>query len=111
VNRFIQLADDSDEVPKLKGKSYADFRLSVQEWTELDLMHEVLQVHRRHGRVFYLPWYVLYLMPSNDIDHFGVALDPNYKVAYAKDKWAHCFFRNGDAIPQKSCKSLVITHC
>jgi hypothetical protein len=44
VNRFIQLADDSDEVPKLKGKSYADFRLSAQEWMELDLMREVLQV-------------------------------------------------------------------
>jgi hypothetical protein len=44
VNQFIQLADDSDEVPKLKGKSYADFWLSVQEWTELDLMCEVLQV-------------------------------------------------------------------
>lgn len=26
---------------------------------------------------------------------FGVALDPNYKVAYAKDKWAYCFSETG----------------
>ena len=25
----------------------------------------------------------------------NVALDPNYKVAYAKDKWTHCHFDEG----------------
>lgn len=43
INRFIQLADESDEVPNLKGKLYADFRLSAPEWAELELMREVLQ--------------------------------------------------------------------
>lgn len=28
VNRFVHLADDSDEVPKLRKKQYADFKLS-----------------------------------------------------------------------------------
>lgn len=45
VNRFTQLADDSDEVPKLQGgKSYMGFRLSPQEWKDLELMYDVLQV-------------------------------------------------------------------
>ncbi|KAG2102329.1 hypothetical protein BD769DRAFT_1367557 [Suillus cothurnatus] len=39
VNRFIQLTNDSDEVPNLQGgKSYADFKLSAQEWTELEFL-------------------------------------------------------------------------
>ncbi|KAG2345437.1 hypothetical protein BDR05DRAFT_946935 [Suillus weaverae] len=36
--RFIQLTDDSDEVPKLHSKSYSDFKLSGQEWLKLELM-------------------------------------------------------------------------
>lgn len=44
VNRFIQLADDSDEVPDLKDKKYRDFRLSKPEWKKLELMREVLRV-------------------------------------------------------------------
>jgi hypothetical protein len=44
VNRFIQLADDSDEVPNLQGKSYGAFKLSAEEWKKLELMHDVLQV-------------------------------------------------------------------
>ncbi|KAG2340027.1 hypothetical protein BDR05DRAFT_890603, partial [Suillus weaverae] len=43
INRFIQLTDESDKVPNLKGKLYMDFRLSAPEWTKLKLMHEVLQ--------------------------------------------------------------------
>ncbi|KAG1827950.1 ribonuclease H-like domain-containing protein [Suillus subalutaceus] len=43
VNRFIQLADDSDEVPNLQGKSYGAFKLSAEEWKKLELMHDVLQ--------------------------------------------------------------------
>jgi hypothetical protein len=45
VNRFTQLADDSDEVPKLQGaKLYMGFWLSPQEWKDLKLMYDVLQV-------------------------------------------------------------------
>jgi hypothetical protein len=44
VNRFVQLADDSDKVPDLQNKSYTDFRLYRSDWEKLELMHEVLQV-------------------------------------------------------------------
>jgi hypothetical protein len=40
----VQLADDSEEVPKLKNKSYSDFKLSRDDWDRLMLMHEVLRV-------------------------------------------------------------------
>ncbi|KAG1852964.1 hypothetical protein C8R48DRAFT_676025 [Suillus tomentosus] len=137
VNWFIQLADDSDEVLKLKGKLYAYFRLSAQEWTELDLMREVLQepadaqqsfsptheptVWRTIPVLEYLQETLQNMADSTKFSHFStaieagvsnlskwygktddmdmyficLALDPNYKVAYAKDKWAHCFFETG----------------
>jgi hypothetical protein len=40
----VQLADDSEEVPKLKNKSYSDFKLSREDWAKIELMHEVLRV-------------------------------------------------------------------
>ncbi|KAG0701880.1 ribonuclease H-like domain-containing protein [Suillus ampliporus] len=43
VNRFIQFADDSDEVPNLQGNSYGTFKLSAEEWKMLELMHDALQ--------------------------------------------------------------------
>jgi hypothetical protein len=43
VNRFTQLADESDEVPDLQKKSYAQFKLSKADWGELDIIREVLQ--------------------------------------------------------------------
>jgi hypothetical protein len=44
VNLFVELADDSDEVPTLKGKEYADFRLDRKDWERMKQMKEVLQV-------------------------------------------------------------------
>jgi hypothetical protein len=44
VNRFVQLTDDSDKVPDLQNKSYADFQLYRSDWEKLELMHEILQV-------------------------------------------------------------------
>jgi hypothetical protein len=41
---FVELADDSDEVPPLKGKQYADFRLDRKDWERMKQMKEVLQV-------------------------------------------------------------------
>lgn len=43
VCHFAQYADDSESVPKLKGKSYSDFFLRKKDWDKLHLMHEVLQ--------------------------------------------------------------------
>jgi hypothetical protein len=44
VARFIQLADESEEVPTLKGKAYANFRLGKKDWEHLSLIHQVLKV-------------------------------------------------------------------
>ena len=44
INRFIQLADDSEEVPNLQKKLYSDFKLTRDDWDRLALMHEVLRV-------------------------------------------------------------------
>jgi hypothetical protein len=41
VSHFAQYADESDEVPKLKGKNYSDFYLQKHDWEKLELMHEV----------------------------------------------------------------------
>ncbi|KAK6988282.1 hypothetical protein R3P38DRAFT_3332089 [Favolaschia claudopus] len=43
INRFVLLADDSPEVPNLVKKSYATFRLSTQDWDQLERIREVLQ--------------------------------------------------------------------
>jgi hypothetical protein len=44
IARFMQLADDSDEVPALHKKKYIQFRLSKDEWELLKLLHEVIKV-------------------------------------------------------------------
>ena len=38
------MADESDEAPNLKGKSYSDFYLCKWDWDKLELMHKVLKV-------------------------------------------------------------------
>jgi len=45
INRFVQIVDDSDEVPDLTGKSYSDFKLNKKDWDKIALVHQVLQVH------------------------------------------------------------------
>jgi hypothetical protein len=45
VNHFIHLADDSEEVPKLKKRQYSDFKLTQSDWMQLSLLHKALQVH------------------------------------------------------------------
>jgi hypothetical protein len=44
VTKFVQLADDSSQVPKLQKKSYADYRLTPTKWTKLGLLHQILKV-------------------------------------------------------------------
>ena len=44
VNRFMQLADDSDEVPDLQKKTYSAFKLTAQEWSSMELIRDVLKV-------------------------------------------------------------------
>jgi hypothetical protein len=44
ITKFVQLADDSAQVPKLQKKNYADYRLTSSEWTNLDLLRQILKV-------------------------------------------------------------------
>ena len=44
ITRFVQLADDSDDVPALHNKKYSQFHLSKDEWEQLNLLHEVMKV-------------------------------------------------------------------
>ena len=48
IMKFIQLADDSTPVPSLQKKCYADYRLTLTEWTNLDLLHQILKVSMFH---------------------------------------------------------------
>ncbi|KAJ8457093.1 hypothetical protein ONZ45_g18454 [Pleurotus djamor] len=43
VNHFIQTADDSEEVPELRNRTYATFRLTKRDWEKLITIHEALQ--------------------------------------------------------------------
>ena len=42
--KFIATADDCAQVPNLRKKAYADYKLSVDEWSNLDLLREILKV-------------------------------------------------------------------
>ncbi|KAF5340528.1 hypothetical protein D9758_015833 [Tetrapyrgos nigripes] len=41
---FTQTADDDESVPKLKNKSYLDYRMSRVDWDHLKIVHEVLSL-------------------------------------------------------------------
>ncbi|KAF8258738.1 ribonuclease H-like domain-containing protein [Lactarius quietus] len=43
ITKFIQLANDSTQVPKLQKKMYKDYKLMSNEWTNLDLLRQVLK--------------------------------------------------------------------
>ncbi|KAG2758101.1 hypothetical protein P692DRAFT_20710694, partial [Suillus brevipes Sb2] len=118
-NRFTQLADDSDKVPKLQGgKSYMGFWLSPQEWKDLKSMYDVLQVCYfsltitetwqtmanspkfssismaiEAGVNNLQKWY--HKTDDTSVYFICLALDPNYKVAYAKVKWDPDHFDEG----------------
>ena len=44
ITKFINLANDSPQVPDLQKKSYANFRLTSNEWANLALLHDILKV-------------------------------------------------------------------
>ena len=48
IMKFIQLADDSTQVPNLQKKCYANYRLTATEWTNLDLLCQILKVSTFH---------------------------------------------------------------
>ncbi|KAN0130476.1 Ribonuclease H-like domain containing protein [Lactarius tabidus] len=120
ITKFIQLADDSAQVPKLQKKSYANYRLASNEWTNLDLLHQIL----RHpalaqqqfssecvptiSRVFPTIEFLLMSLKAGEKDAtftpIGSAitagilnltkcnvLDPSIKLAYVKKNWGPDF--------------------
>ena len=52
MNLFVELADDSEEVPSLKGKQYADFHLDCKDWESMKQMKEVIQVNKTFHYLF-----------------------------------------------------------
>jgi hypothetical protein len=52
VKRFTKLADESDDVPKLRNKKYSDFKLSKFEWERLELLQAVLQVSYHKSKLY-----------------------------------------------------------
>jgi hypothetical protein len=57
----MQLADESEEVPDLKNKSYQAFKLSSQEWEKIELMRDVLQLHETYAITSINSWYFAFL--------------------------------------------------
>ena len=44
ITKFIQLTNNSTQVPMLQKKCYTNYRLSPDEWTKLGLLHQILKV-------------------------------------------------------------------
>ena len=113
VTHFIQLADDSDEVPTLKGKSYAGFRLGKRDWMQLTIIHEVLQVF------FFLSFreQSLYLLNRNRpvprkrfrVLHFQLSgTSSPCSNSYSKHGRTWPLSRNLLSLPQQSKQALPI---
>ncbi|KAG1792926.1 ribonuclease H-like domain-containing protein [Suillus plorans] len=137
VNRFVRLADDSDDVPNLRKKQYADFKLSQSDWVQLSLLREVLQEPANATQSFSSAknptvWRAIpvleFLQQSwqnmaddekfssiadalqaglenlgkwsrktdeTDMYFICLALDPNYKLEYARAQWDADAFDEG----------------
>ncbi|KAG0694567.1 hypothetical protein DFH29DRAFT_1006219 [Suillus ampliporus] len=104
-------ADDSEEVPNLQGKTYSAFKITQQEWLKLELIRDMLQEPANAQQTFSATWeptvwhtipvleylqetwesmagtskFDSLLHPSY-VYFICLALDPNYKVAYARAK-------------------------
>ncbi|KAK6977807.1 hypothetical protein R3P38DRAFT_2805271 [Favolaschia claudopus] len=105
VNRFVPLADDSPEVPNLVKKSYATFRLSTQDWDQLERIRgsasEAMAETWRNmaaterfadmresilaGLDNLEKWYGK--TDDTDVYFICLALDPNIKTAYTQESW------------------------
>ncbi|KAG2029372.1 hypothetical protein BDR03DRAFT_880961, partial [Suillus americanus] len=99
VNRFTLLADESHEVPKLRKKSYSDFKLDRADWKMIRLVHDVLKVAAiKKG----LNNVEKYYQKANDSDVYFICLvlDPNYKLAYVESRWTEAKVASGRACLQ-----------
>ncbi|KAF8810718.1 hypothetical protein BYT27DRAFT_7091263, partial [Phlegmacium glaucopus] len=111
LNYFAEVADESDDVPNLKGKTYSNFRIQKSDWEKITLMHEVLKepasakqtfLSSKEPSVFCTIPVLEYLQESwgNMANHlkFAEVEEPlqkgienlekwYHKNTYAKDKW------------------------
>jgi hypothetical protein len=92
INRFVQIADDSDEVPDLTGKSYSDFKLNKKDWDKIALVHEVLQVRNilYCGYLFSLMFVIQ--EPAAALQSFSSSRDPTVWrtipiLEYLQESW------------------------
>ncbi|KAJ6508646.1 hypothetical protein C8R45DRAFT_968129 [Mycena sanguinolenta] len=44
IDRFVLIADSSDEVPPLRNRTYEEFKLTLPEWERLVMIQEALRV-------------------------------------------------------------------
>ncbi|KAN0138441.1 Ribonuclease H-like domain containing protein [Lactarius tabidus] len=92
ITKFIQLADDSSQVPKLSKKFYADYRQTPSEWANLGLLHQILKVFTSHnlaGISNLTKWY-----RRLDVCHVyavSTVIDPSIKLVYIKKNWGPDF--------------------
>ena len=70
------MADDSDEVPPLKRKRYADFCLDRKDWERMKLMKEVLQVHNTFHLISALANHFSVQEPASATQTFSSSSDP-----------------------------------
>jgi hypothetical protein len=46
IDYFCLAADTNEDLPPLKNKRWADYRLTTSEWTLVKLVHHCLQVRQ-----------------------------------------------------------------
>ncbi|KIJ15094.1 hypothetical protein PAXINDRAFT_77655, partial [Paxillus involutus ATCC 200175] len=95
VNKFCVMADNTSKVPKLKGKKYADYAISEEEWKMLELIYEVLKGSIEKGLAKLKKYY--WFLDQNNMAFISLALDPNFKLEYAKESWNSKYFGEGMA--------------
>ena len=91
VTRFTQLADASEDVPKLRAnKTYRDFYLLKFEWERLKLLHEVMQVgHCIHK--FYINLQTLTIDNRSQHLHNNPSRNPKTPLSGARSLfWSSC---------------------
>ncbi|KAJ7888718.1 hypothetical protein B0H13DRAFT_1888323 [Mycena leptocephala] len=112
VNRFVLLADESPEVPKLAKKFYSNFRFSRADWQKIEKMDEVLQEPANIQQSFPsvgnpTVWRTLPLLEALQKTWENMAttktfaempLDPNFKTAYVASAWDSEAYENGFAL-------------
>ncbi|KAF8974784.1 hypothetical protein BDZ97DRAFT_1647446, partial [Flammula alnicola] len=108
VKKFCFFADD--HLPKLKNKSYSDYKLAEDEWKLLDLIKEVLQFASlcpaiKKGIDKLKKWHKN--VKESDTYFTCLALHPGIKLDYCKEKWDIEAYATGYSKLEKMVRPLV----